>query len=688
MIVIKIDKHGFVNEGIKAGTIVEALNPDSDGDIESVKYNGSIKYLPHTYLFYNKDEYDVVEKVVKAGTVDMWVKAEDSTTKRVTNVRALMDKPNFEKGKVYSVREFSGTNFDRWFTQEGDRKIYATGWIAKDHYERVELNMEAVEFVEKPWNFGGRKHTDGQYVRINTVTLGRFGVSTGDILQIVNGGVDGTFDRWINLSKGNSEGLHTSGYITNRNYTIVEPKLKQANIIAVEAATAELQRVMDANSAYTFHFVVKADKREVTCVRKQNGTATNPIGVAKCAPNDVFVPEIGKVIAMYRAMGMTVPEKFVKEESAPDTLKVPTVGDYVKVIKNSNLHNYKIGSIVKLVDVHPDTDREGVFIAEKRNGINGNYIRIMDVEMSTKDEFEAQAERATVGDYVKAVVNFGGVKEGDVLKITTDDGTDVPYKAEKKNGSKTGWFKEEQVEKITKATYDELLKIEVGDYVKVTKKAHGHNYEVGTIVKVLRVFEDGTFRCQRPDGSEGNYIHKDQLELTTKEEYDRQVPRLTVGDYVKVLNNSNGHNYEVGTIVKIVEDARDDAPYKGVKANGTIGNWLRLADIERATKEAFESQEGFTKRPTVGDTVRVISSGSIGTVRIDDHDGQPYRLTIDGADCGWFDETEIELVEDIVINGKYQVQVEVIETSEHMVKLKIGAESVWLPKQVVFENMK
>ncbi|MGE7271382.1 hypothetical protein ACQKK5_07970 [Brevibacillus panacihumi] len=55
-------------------------------------------------------------------------------------------------------------------------------------------------------------------------------------------------------------------------------------------------------------FIVNRDKRTVACLLR--GCSSHKVrsrGIAKCAPGDVFSEEIGKVIALYRALGLSVP---------------------------------------------------------------------------------------------------------------------------------------------------------------------------------------------------------------------------------------------------------------------------------------------------------------------------------------------------------------------------------------------
>lgn len=62
-------------------------------------------------------------------------------------------------------------------------------------------------------------------------------------------------------------------------------------------------------------FVVNKEKRTVVALVKIDlggEISTWARGKAKCTPGDMFDENIGKVIALHRAFGLKVPEKFVK----------------------------------------------------------------------------------------------------------------------------------------------------------------------------------------------------------------------------------------------------------------------------------------------------------------------------------------------------------------------------------------
>ncbi|WP_263560496.1 hypothetical protein [Paenibacillus polymyxa] len=117
--------------------------------------------------------------------------------------------------------------------------------------------------------------------------------------------------------------------------TKTEPaSLTRATVIEkARTDVAELTRKMLSSSAnsdgnFTFNqctskpeFHVNRDKRAVTAlVRGVYGNTILEKGIAKAAPDDVFHAEIGKAIALRRALGLTVPSEYT-DAPKPDDLR-------------------------------------------------------------------------------------------------------------------------------------------------------------------------------------------------------------------------------------------------------------------------------------------------------------------------------------------------------------------------------
>jgi RNase H-fold protein (predicted Holliday junction resolvase) len=72
----------------------------------------------------------------------------------------------------------------------------------------------------------------------------------------------------------------------------------------------------------TFEFVVNAEKRTVVALERGNRTKTvYKKGIAKCHPNEVFNADIGKAVALSRALQIDIPIEFL-EAVQPDEVVV------------------------------------------------------------------------------------------------------------------------------------------------------------------------------------------------------------------------------------------------------------------------------------------------------------------------------------------------------------------------------
>lgn len=97
--------------------------------------------------------------------------------------------------------------------------------------------------------------------------------------------------------------------------------------IVAQAKEDVKDRTCDDFAAYTYDFIVNAEKRTVVALRKlfENGRVISK-GIAKCAPDDCFNAHIGKAIALRRALGLEVPTEYL---NVPQPTEVRD-GDYVE----------------------------------------------------------------------------------------------------------------------------------------------------------------------------------------------------------------------------------------------------------------------------------------------------------------------------------------------------------------------
>ncbi|MFK4473724.1 hypothetical protein ABH897_003455 [Paenibacillus sp. RC73] len=142
-------------------------------------------------------------------------------------------------------------------------------------------------------------------------------------------------DAFTQFIRDNADTIRTILGDSASNVTKTEPAVltRAAVIEKARADVAELARKMcsdransDGNRTFNMltskpEFHVNRDKRVVTAlVRGIYGNEIFEKGIAKAAPDDVFHAEIGKAIALRRALGLTVPSVYT-DAPKPDDLR-------------------------------------------------------------------------------------------------------------------------------------------------------------------------------------------------------------------------------------------------------------------------------------------------------------------------------------------------------------------------------
>lgn len=169
--------------------------------------------------------------------------------------------------------------------------------------------------------------------------------------------------------------------------SVSEPRLTRAKVIEMaRERVAELERIGTNPNAelpqgpfrthfYSVEFHVNRDKRTVTALVRRLGNRRgkpDAVGIAKCAPDDVFNADIGKAIAAERALVLTLTAAFV---DAPEP--VPASGAKVRKITGRN-----IGQVFTLTRRRPDCDGMGyggnAFNTEGAGWIGDNQYAIID----------------------------------------------------------------------------------------------------------------------------------------------------------------------------------------------------------------------------------------------------------------------------------------------------------------------
>ncbi|WP_404303554.1 hypothetical protein [Paenibacillus sp. DP01] len=145
---------------------------------------------------------------------------------------------------------------------------------------------------------------------------------------------------------------------------------RAAVIEKARADVAELERGM--YSRVEFH--VNRDKRVVTAVIKRRSSGTvRARGIAKAAPDDVFHAEIGKAIALRRALGLAVPSEYTDAPKPTEKLA-------------NMLIRCVSGETRKLTDSPADFNLRNCAMLHSWNGRNGTVIDDTDVDYSVITE--------------------------------------------------------------------------------------------------------------------------------------------------------------------------------------------------------------------------------------------------------------------------------------------------------------
>jgi hypothetical protein len=352
------------------------------------------------------------------------------------------------------------------------------------------------------------------------------------------------------------------------------------------------------------------------------------------------------------------------EKSAPKRL---TVGDYVKVIANSTIHNYTIGSFVKIVR---DDNDESPYRAEKTDGTEGNFLAEKDVEPATEAEFLAQ-KRLKVGEFAKVIgktwtTTHDYVSVGDVVKITEDDDSSRPFHTDTIDGKNAGWFTESE---LVRATDEEVAEAKRKLAAETTTADPRSQFAKGE--KVRLISGGGKYPLN-------GYVNGEIYEVDTPL-YDSH----RYGPVVKIVGGSIPVGYakpeqlakltiEVGSTVRLTIEEGKTPRYKwGKVSNGDIGTvrgitdgiayvdfpaqgrWIALLTELTLVSDAEKAQpQPEPVRFKVGEYARTlvakedIPMSSIVKVVRDDEDSRPFKSTLlDGSAYRHYKQDELERID-------------------------------------------
>jgi len=287
-------------------------------------------------------------------------------------------------------------------------------------------------------------------------------------------------------------------------------------------------------------------------------------------------------------------------------------------------------------------DSEGIVITVKERNIPGfifyNGSRVGKEYVVLGDT--SKPARLTVGDYAKVVEDAAHYEIGEIIRITEDDGTRVPYMGERaSDGTIGGYITQTKVVPATREEFEarraeaaEPARLKVGDYARVAKAYGGHFAKVGDILKVWDIvtYGDNHIRCEKLDGSrKGNdYFYDDELVRATDEEIaaakEAADPRnqFAVGDKVRLISGGRAHplrGYQNGQMYTVEDPKFSGHRNERIKI---VGGDQRTAfakpeQLVKVSAEEIAAESAKAKWAAIGRKVNEYKTGDIVRITAD-----------------------------------------------------------------------
>lgn len=174
------------------------------------------------------------------------------------------------------------------------------------------------------------------------------------------------------------------------------------------------------------------------------------------------------------------------------------------------------------------------------------------------------------------------------------------------------------------------------------------------------------------DASNRDFVFYRKVSAVTAEA-EPKPERLKVGDYAKVVGNSNGFS-ETGSIVKITVDDGSECPFKITFLNGEYAGWCREESLVRATDEEVAEAKDAAARAKFkrGAKVRLLSGGGpyplrgfengkiyeVGYNNFDHPEGKRIRIVGDAERFGYATPDQLEILSEEEVAEIERQQVE------------------------------
>ncbi|GIN10167.1 hypothetical protein J26TS2_00340 [Shouchella clausii] len=186
--------------------------------------------------------------------------------------------------------------------------------------------------------------------------------------------------------------------------------------------------------------------------------------------------------------------------------------------------------------------------------------------------------------------------------------------------NRVDWVGENQVELV------EEKPLAVGDYAKVvsieaTEESRGiPDVKVGQIVYLIGESDTKSskgFKVETVDHNkivDNNVVVDDLIRATDEEVVEAKAamkPKLTVGDYAKVVGETYHGDFCKGTVVKIAKNVDEDGDYKIELLDGSDYDYAQVSSLEKVDADKAETIDKWAK---IGREVDEYKEGDIVTL--------------------------------------------------------------------------